>query len=197
MQGENTCYGLLHSEEGGVTGEATITQDGGKNQMEKQLAQLRATKIGSQKEAANLMVELGVALTKSAIGYFATFFESKQLLVMIGWSNSAMAQCSMIDKPLDYPLEATGLWGDCVRERQPSITNDYENCQRVTRKGQPEGHVKTIRHMNVPVWAEGKIVGVLGVGNKETPYSEAEAAELMEFARQAWTVVGKHFDNRD
>jgi GAF domain-containing protein len=165
--------------------------------MNEALARLKTATVGSQKEAANLLVEVGVELTGSEIGYFATFFESKQLLVMIGWSNSAMAQCAMIDKPLDYPLEATGLWGDCVRERQPSITNDYENSERLTKKGQPDGHVTTIRHMNVPVWSDGQIVGVLGVGNKPTPYGEAEANELMEFARQAWTFLGKHFDKRD
>jgi GAF domain-containing protein len=170
---------------------------GGEIAMQKQLDTLKTAKIANQKEAANQMVELAVQLTDSKIGYFATYFESKSLLVMIGWSNSAMAQCSMIDKPLDYPLEATGLWGDCVRERGPAITNDYENCTRETKKGQPDGHVKTIRHMNVPVWSNGKIVGVLGVGNKTTAYSEQDGAALMEFARQAWEIIGDKFDKRD
>jgi GAF domain-containing protein len=186
MRGENFCYGVMAE----TTARGEIT-------MQKQLDALKTAKIANQKEAANQMVELAVQMTGSKIGYFATYFESKSLLVMIGWSNSAMAQCAMIDKPLDYPLEATGLWGDCVRERGPAITNDYENCTRETKKGQPDGHVRTTRHMNVPVWSDGKIVGVLGVGNKEAPYSDQDAAGLMEFARQAWTIIGDKFDKRD
>jgi hypothetical protein len=36
-----------------------------------------------------------------------------------------MQECAIIDKPIDYPLETTGLWGEVVRQRRSIITNDY------------------------------------------------------------------------
>jgi GAF domain-containing protein len=130
----------------------------------------------------NTLVEEAVRLTGSAIGYFAVLNEADDELIMISWSQSAMAACSMSDKPIIYPLEATGLWGDCIRERQPVITNDYEACERVTKKGYPDGHVNVVRHMNVPIWESGQIIGILGVGNRDTDYSEEDAQLLQEFA---------------
>jgi GAF domain-containing protein len=62
-----------------------------------------------------------------------------------------------------------GLWGEAMRQRKPIITNDY-TAPDPLKKGQPEGHVKILRHMNVPVLDQGKIVVIAGVGNKDAPY---------------------------
>jgi GAF domain-containing protein len=123
------------------------------------------------------------------MAYFAVIDQDKDELIMLGWSKSAMAACQMQIKPIHYPIEATGLWGDCVRERGPVITNDYANCRRPTKKGYPEGHVQVDRHMNVPVMADTEIVGILGVGNRGEPYSEDDAALLQSFANAAWPIA--------
>jgi hypothetical protein len=41
------------------------------------------------------------------------------------WSDSAMLECAMIDKPIVYRVEDTGLWGEAIRRRKPVITNDW------------------------------------------------------------------------
>jgi GAF domain-containing protein len=137
----------------------------------------------------NVAVEEAIRLTGSTIGYFAVMNDTEDVLTMLGWSKTAMAACGMMDKPIVYPLEQTGLWGDCVRARGPVITNDYENSTSLTKKGYPDNHVTVIRHMNVPVWSGKKIVGVLGVGNKAAEYSDADAKLLQEFGDQAWTYL--------
>jgi GAF domain-containing protein len=137
------------------------------------------------------LVEEAVRLTGSTLGYFATADEDRNELVMLGWSKSAMAVCAMSDKPILYPIEATGLWGDCIRERRPVITNDYPGCRRVTKKGYPDGHVPVERHLNVPVMWGQRIVGVLGVGNRAEPYSDDDAALLQAFANAAWPLFAK------
>jgi two-component system, OmpR family, phosphate regulon sensor histidine kinase PhoR len=140
-------------------------------------------------EVINLMVEEAVRLTNSNIGYFAIMNETEDVLTMLGWSKTAMDVCAIMDKPIVYPLVDTGLWGDCVRERKPVITNDYKNLVKPTKKGYPEDHVTVSRHMNVPMWSAGKIAGVLGVGNKAEPYSDVDAETLQEFAEKAWSVI--------
>jgi GAF domain-containing protein len=137
------------------------------------------------------LVEEAIRLTGSTLAYFAVIEEGTEELVMLGWSRSAMAICQITDKPIRYPIEATGLWGDCVRERQPVITNDYEACTRPTRKGYPEGHVPVKRHMNVPVMWGQRVVGILGVGNRATEYGEDDAALLQAFANAAWPIFSR------
>lgn len=74
------------------------------------------------------------ALTGSTIAYFATIDSTETVLTMVGWSNSAMMNCAMVDKPIVYQLADTGLWGDAVRERQAVITNDYKGLIKPTKK---------------------------------------------------------------
>ncbi len=156
--------------------------------MEAALRRLRESSDLSPTAWVKILVEEAVRLTGSTIGYFAVTDEPLTNLRMIAWSKTAMAQCAMQVKPIDYPFEATGLWGDCIREGRPVITNDYENCTRVTKKGYPDGHVAVKRHMNVAVMAGEHIKGILGVGNRTAPYRETEAALLQAFANAAWTL---------
>ena len=128
-------------------------------------------------------------ITTSLIGYFATMNASEDVLTMIGWSDAAMGNCSMIDKPIVYKLDETGLWGDAVRERKPVITNDYQNLQKPTKKGYPEGHVTVIRHMNLPVIENDKVVLVAGVGNKNSEYSSKDVEDLQAIMNETWKML--------
>lgn len=157
--------------------------------MEESLQRLRENKGASLKRMADVLIAEAIQLTGSKIGYFATLNKWEHLLTMISWSKSAMAMCSMTNKPIVYPVENTGLWGDCVRERRSVITNDYKHCARPTKKGTPEGHVPVQRHMNVPLMDGESIKGVLGVGNREDDYTKAHAELLQAFANAAWPLV--------
>ena len=164
--------------------------------MEKALENLRNAS-GDVKEILNAMLNDVERFMESKLSYFATYDEDTEVLTMTGWSMSAMADCQLITKPIVYPLEETGLWGDAVRNRGACITNDYENCTSPNKKGYPESHVKVERHMNIPVFDpddEDEIVGVLGVGNKAGEYSDADAQKLMAFAQQAIEILQDHLD---
>ena len=77
------------------------------------------------KEITDFALEEGVRLTKSQNGYLAFMNEDETVLMMQAWSKTAMKECAITDKPLIYPLETTGLWGEAERQRRPIITNDY------------------------------------------------------------------------
>jgi GAF domain-containing protein len=157
--------------------------------MEKAIEKLAGMTKARKQAVVDALVEESVRVMQSTIGYFAVMNDSEDVLTMLGWSKSAMGACSMIDKPIVYPIEETGLWGDAVRERKAVVTNDYAGCKKPTKKGYPEGHIKVVRHMNVPVWENDHIAGVLGVGNKETNYTDADAQTLQDLANRAWEFV--------
>ena len=130
-------------------------------------------------------------LADSTLSYFATVNAAQIELTMIGWSTSAMMLCTTIDKPLLYKLENTGLWGDAIREKKPVFTNDYKNSVKPTKKGTPQGHVNIRRHLNLPIFENGKIVLVVGVGNKKEDYVEEDARNIEAFINNIWGDLKK------
>jgi len=139
-------------------------------------------------ELTNFALEEAIRLTGSQIGYFAFMNEEETVLTMHSWSKSAMEECRIKDKPIIYPVETTGLWGEAVRQRRPIITNDY-SAPNPWEKGYPAGHVTVIRHMNAPVFDGDRIVIVAGVGNKSSDYNESDVRQLTLLMAGMWQIV--------
>ena len=150
-----------------------------------QLAQMASAPV---QEITDFALEAAVRLTESKIGYLAFMNEDETVLTMHSWSKTAMQQCAIIDKPIVYPVETTGLWGEAVRQRKPVITNDY-SVPNPQKKGYPEGHVKVIRHMNVPVFDGDRIVAVAGLGNKDVEYDESDVRQLTLLMQGMWRLL--------
>ena len=107
---------------------------------------------------------------------------------MYAWSKTAMEECRISDKPIIYPVETTGLWGEAVRQRRPITTNDYQ-APNPWKKSYPEGHVHITRHMNIPVFDGERIVLVAGVGNKPTDYNESDVNQLTLLMEGMWRII--------
>lgn len=140
----------------------------------------------STRELIDKTIEEAVDLTDSEIGYIAFMSEDESVLTMQGWSRSAMKQCNIIDKPIVYQLKDTGLWGEAVRQRKPVVSNNYEKSP--WKKGYPTGHVPVKSHLNLPIFDEGKIVAVVGVGNKKTPYGTLDIKHLTALLDRMWQL---------
>ena len=153
-------------------------------------------KLGQMSEAplqeiTDFSLEQAVLLTESQIGYLAFMNEDETVLTMHSWSKTAMKECAIADKPLVYPVETTGLWGEAVRQRKPIVTNDYA-APNPLKKGIPEGHVGLSRHMNVPIFDGGHIVIVAGVGNKKAEYDESDVRQLTLLMEGMWMLLQRH-----
>ena len=140
----------------------------------------------SRDALADHAMEEAVRLTNSAVGYLHFVNEDQQTIKIFSWSAGVEAQCST-SKAMHYPLEKAGIWADCARLRQPVIHNDYPNTPN--RKGFPEGHFPVRRHLSVPVFEGERIVAVIGVGNKEQPYDQADANQLSQYMTNAWAIL--------
>ncbi len=139
-------------------------------------------------EVMDFGLEEAIRLTGSKIGYIYYYDEQTELFTLYSWSSSVMDQCAVIEKQTVYELQKTGLWGEAVRQRKPIITNDY-GAPNQYKKGYPEGHVHLTRHMNLPIFIGKKIVAVIGVGNKETDYTEDDVAQLQLFMDGLWNIA--------
>ncbi len=152
------------------------------------LLQLNQMSAASFQEITDFALEEAVRLTESKIGYLAFMNADETELTMHAWSKSAMEQCQIIDKPIVYQVDQTGLWGEAVRQRKPVITNDYA-APNPAKKGCPEGHVSVTRHVNVPIFDGSRIVLVAGVGNKQDPYDESDIRQLTLLMQGMWQLI--------
>ncbi|MBP1929264.1 PAS domain S-box-containing protein [Methanolinea mesophila] len=142
----------------------------------------------AMKEICDYALEKAIELTRSSIGYLAFVEEATSMLTMYAWSRQALTECLIGEKPLLYPLESTGLWGEAVRQRRPVITNDYA-AENPANKGYPEGHVHISRHMNVPIFEGNRIMMLAGVGNKETEYDESDIRQVTLLMGGLWQIL--------
>ncbi len=139
-------------------------------------------------DITDFALEEAVRLTGSRLGYLAFVNEDETVLTMHAWSRTAMNRCDIENKPIVYPLQTTGLWGEAVRQRRPIITNDYDAGGPWIR-GLPEGHVVISRHMNVPVFDGDRIVLVAGVGNKIDDYDHTDIRQLTLLMDGMWKLL--------
>ncbi len=152
------------------------------------LLKLNQMTEASLKEITDFALEEAVRLTQSKIGYLAFLNEDESVLTMHSWSKSAMAECAISQKPIVYPVETTGLWGEAVRQRRAVITNNYAAANPL-KKGCPKGHVAVKRHMNTPVFDGSRIVIVAGVGNKEEEYNQSDVEQLTLLMEGMWRLL--------
>ena len=145
----------------------------------------------SFQEITDFAMEEAVRLTESTIGYLAFLNEDESVLTMHAWSKTAMAECAISTNRSCIPSQTTGLWGEAVRQRKPVITNDYA-APNPLKKGYPKGHVRVLRHMNVPIFDGDRIVVVAGVGNKETPYDESDVRQLTLLMQGMWQLIQRN-----
>jgi PAS domain S-box-containing protein len=128
------------------------------------------------------------ALTNSPIGFYHFMENDQRTISLQAWSTQTTKKfCKAEGKGAHYPIDQAGVWVDCVRERRPVIHNDYSALPH--RKGMPEGHAAVIRELVVPIMRSGRIVAILGVGNKPVNYTETDVEIVSYLADVAWEIA--------
>ncbi len=127
-------------------------------------------------------------LTGSLIGFYHFVDADQNNLTLRAWSTRTSAEyCRAEGEGRHYPLSEAGVWADCVREGRPIIHNDYASLPR--KRGLPPGHAALIRELVVPTMRDGRVVAVLGVGNKPAEYDDKDVVLVSYIADLIWTIV--------
>jgi PAS domain S-box-containing protein len=133
-------------------------------------------------------LDLVEGLTGSRIGFYHFVQDDGASLTLQAWSTRTSQEfCHAEGKGSHYDVAQAGVWADCVRTQQPVIHNDYPNLPN--RRGMPPGHAHVARELVVPVLRSGRVVAVLGIGNRETPYGDADVELVHAFADLAWDIA--------
>lgn len=127
-------------------------------------------------------------ITGSPIGFYHFVEEDQKTLSLQAWSTRTLQEfCRAAGQGRHYSLDQAGVWVDCVYQRRPVIHNDYAALPH--RRGMPNGHAEIIRELVVPTLREGRIVSILGVGNKSSDYDQNDVELVAYVADIIWTIV--------
>ncbi|SLM31350.1 putative Histidine kinase [Desulfamplus magnetovallimortis] len=127
-------------------------------------------------------------LVESPIGFYHFVEEDQQTVFLQQWSSRTLQEfCKMGAKGIHYPVNKAGVWVDCVHQKKPVVHNDYASLPH--KKGLPEGHAEVIRELVVPVIRQGKVLAILGVGNKKDKYTEQDVETVSYLADITWQIV--------
>lgn len=130
------------------------------------------------------------AMTKSQIGFYHFLEPDQETITLEAWSTRTQKEfCKTEREGLHYNISEAGAWVDCIYKKRPVIHNDYASL--VNKKGIPDGHPAVIRELVVPILRDDKIIAVLGVGNKQTDYTEKDVEIVSYLADVAWEIVEK------
>lgn len=77
-------------------------------------------------EILDFVQEAAPTAMQSEYCWLGLMDETESVVTVRRWSKQVMAQCAVTDKPMRFPVAEAGLWGDCVRQRQAVLVNDYQ-----------------------------------------------------------------------
>ena len=127
-------------------------------------------------------------LTGSRIGFFHFVEADQKTLSLQNWSTRTKKEyCRAEGMGMHYDIDIAGVWVDCIREKRAVIHNNYASLPN--KKGLPPGHAEVIREMTVPVIRSGKIMAIIGVGNKRSDYTSQDLELVSLFADLAWDIT--------
>ncbi|MFA7368218.1 MAG: response regulator, partial [Kiritimatiellales bacterium] len=145
---------------------------------------------GTVQEFLDYALEQAIQLTGSRIGYIYHYHEDRKEFVLNTWSKEVMPECTVANPQSCYELDRTGIWGEAVRQRRPIIINDFQT-DHPLKKGCPEGHVRLLKFLTVPIFKSGSIIGVVGLANKEKNYGETDILQVSLLMEAVWTVTDR------
>jgi signal transduction histidine kinase len=131
-----------------------------------------------------------IDMTESRYGFYGFLNEDESVMTIHSWSNETMADCKMHNKPIEFRIKDSGVWGNAVRDRRSLIINNY-NEEHLNKLGLPEGHVAINRLMAVPIFRHGRIVALGSVANKVTDYNEKDVEQINIFLHSAQIIQEK------
>jgi len=151
---------------------------------------LQMTEFNLVEEILRVTLDEAEKLTESSIGFCHLVEEdptSPSLWVALSHIQKTMhgVECDM----LHPPLADAGLWNGFIPQ-QAVIINDY-SARENQRLCWPTGHPEIRRTLFVPILQGGKVMALLGVGNKREAYDDHDLKLLTTLADVAWDIVSR------
>jgi diguanylate cyclase (GGDEF)-like protein/PAS domain S-box-containing protein len=151
------------------------------------LALPAASVLKSESEFLQYGQELIENLTGSEIAFVHFVSDEEKTIELVTWSRRTLEQFCTTVVDTHSVVEKAGMWADAIRQRQPFVMNNYEQC--LHKLALPEGHAALNRFISVPVIEDGKVVMLTGVGNKPTDYTDLDIETVQLLSNEIWRIA--------
>ncbi len=84
-------------------------------------------------------------------------------------------------------IDEVGICADARRELTTVMFNDYSDYKH--QHGLPKGNTELKRMICVPVVDDGKVIVVVGIGNRDSDYTGLEAETAQLIANEMWRII--------
>jgi PAS domain S-box-containing protein len=183
----------IRDERGGITGAVLVFRDQSRERLAQRMTRIRLSLI--EYAAAHTLDELMTRalddigeLLDSPIGFFHFLGEDQRTLILQQWSTRTLGEfCPAEGKRQQNTIDQAGIWADAVRQKKPIVHNDYTSLPH--KQGLPEGHAEVRRELVVPIIREGRVLAILGLGNKPSDYTEKDLENVSYLADVTWQIV--------
>ncbi len=185
----------VRSQDGTLLGVVLVFRDQSSERRAQRLTSIRQdlieyASVHSLDEILAEAVDQVCACLNSPIGYYHFVESDQKTLSLQQFSTRTLSEfCRTLEKGMHYNIDRAGVWVDCVREKKPVIHNDYDSLEQ--KKGMPKGHVRVARDLAVPVMRDGKLVAIMGVGNKPGNYTSTDSETASYLADVVWEIVAR------
>jgi PAS domain S-box-containing protein len=143
---------------------------------------------GSVDAICHFILEQGIALTNSKIGFIGFLSEDESAYTLHAVSKAIVGECDVVGNPTHWPVSSAGIWAEVIKQRKTLFINDY--CKaHPGKKGLPAGHVPLDRFMIVPLFEGKRIVVVAGLGNKASSYDTLDERQMTLLLAGMWNYV--------
>lgn len=143
---------------------------------------------GTMEDVMQTAVDQAETLTHSQIGFFHFVDKNQENVSLQVWSSRTLSEmCQAKGEGYHYPISQAGVWVDCIHQQQAVIHNNYATLDH--KKGMPDGHAVLTRELTVPLFRDNLIVGIIGVGNKNTDYNTQDIGIVEDIGQMAFDFV--------
>lgn len=92
-----------------------------------------------------------------------------------------------LDEAPQAPVDQAGVWVDALNQGRTVIRNEAPGL--ASREGLPGGRTPEVRELATPIQRGGRVVGILEMGGKPTPYTPADLELVEQLAHAAWDII--------
>jgi PAS domain S-box-containing protein len=171
-----------------------ITRDVTERKRREQVTRLRLALLEfaaehSYHEVLTKALEEICALVDSASGLCLAVESDRRALSLQAWHPPTLhSQASPGRRALRYPIEPGSVWAQALASRSPTVHEGFARLNGADRDDSGE-RIASERQLIAPVIRQEKVVALLSVCNKPTPYMRTDVLLLEEIADMVWEIA--------
>jgi signal transduction histidine kinase/AmiR/NasT family two-component response regulator len=128
----------------------------------------------TEKDLGMVCLEVAKKITQSRVGFIGDI--SKAKFENLAICSSGVEDCNLLDSSGHRMSPGTfkihGIYGRVILDGKTLFTNDPAN--HPDRIGLPDGHYPLTSFLGAPLIREGRVIGLIAVGNRENGYTQVE-----------------------